>query len=258
MKTNGTMLKAFLISGLLFCLSFSSRADYILNGSASSSGSDCYILTPDEGSQAGAVWSDQPFSLALDFDLTFQVYLGSSDAGADGIAFVIMPSAGGLGAMGGGLGYMGLAPSLAIELDTYTNLDPLEDHIAIQRDGDINPWGTLAGPVQASAINQNIEDGLWHTVQITWDASALTLIIYFDGSQRLTYNADITSMIFGGNPQVYWGFTGATGGARNLQQFCVTSLIFEEAPVVPLSPWALGLAVLLIVGVTAFRFRKSL
>ncbi|MBL4586290.1 MAG: PKD domain-containing protein, partial [Flavobacteriales bacterium] len=37
---------------------------------------------------------------------------------------------------------------------------------------------------------------------------------------RVSYTGDIINNIFGGNPNVYWGLTAATGGANNLQQFC--------------------------------------
>jgi gliding motility-associated-like protein len=46
------------------------------------------------------------------------------------------------------------------------------------------------------------------------------LQIYFDGSFRQQATIDMVATIFNNNPMVYWGFSGATGGAVNLQQFC--------------------------------------
>jgi hypothetical protein len=255
-----TSAKTILFTAVLMSFTFTARSGYVLNGSASSTGGDCFILTPDVTSQGGSVWYENYLSLNYDFDMSFQVYLGTRDGdGADGIAFVMQPNSTAAGGIGGGIGYLGISPSIAVEYDTWQNDDPFYDHISVQRNGDVNYSGAVAGPVQASAVSENIEDGLWHTTQITWDAASKTLRVYFDGNLRLTYTNDIITDTFMGNPLVYWGFTGATGGASNLQQFCVTDLVFEEVPpaTVPLSPWAIALTVLLILAVTLFRFRKS-
>jgi hypothetical protein len=261
MNLRSTSVKVILFTAILMSFTFTARSGYIVNGSASSSGGDCFILTPDNFGLGGSVWYENYLSLNYNFDMSFQVYLGSNDDfGADGIAFVMQPNSTAAGGIGGGIGYLGITPSIAVEYDTWQNDDPWYDHVSVQRNGDVNFSGAVAGPVQASAVSDNIEDGLWHSTRITWDAASKTLSVYFDGNLRLTYTDDITTNTFGGNPLVYWGFTGATGAAANLQQFCVTNLIFEEVPPtsVPLSPWAIAFTIFLILAVTLFRFRKSL
>jgi hypothetical protein len=259
MNSKFTFLKTFLCISILLALSFTAHSAYVVNGSATANGNDCYTLTPPIQGQVGAVWYENLMSLNYNFDMTFQVYLGSDDGGADGIAFVMQPNSTGLGISGGGIGYMGISPSIAVEYDTWQNDDPYYDHIAVHKNGDITTTtGAVAGPVQASASSDNIEDGQWHSTRITWDAATKTLTVYFDGVLRLTYVNDIIANTFNGNPAVFWGFTGATGGAFNLQQFCVTSLIFEEAAEIPISPWAIALGIFLILSVSLLRFRKSL
>ena len=258
MKLKSASGKVILFACIFLGLAYNAQSQYTLVGSAGSGGPDCFIITPDINSQTGAVWYNDVLSLSEDFDMTFQVYLGTKDFdGADGMVFILQPNPTALGIGGGGIGYMGIAPSIAVEYDTYTNDDPTFDHVAVQRNGDVNFSGSVAGPVQASASSENIEDGLWHSTQITWDASANTLQVYFDGDLRLTYTNDIVAGTFGGNPMVYWGFTGATGGFSNLQQFCVTDLIIGGGPAdIPLSSWALGLGVFLIISAALLRFRK--
>jgi hypothetical protein len=261
MNLKSTSVKVILFTGIWMCLAFTARSGYVVNGSASSAGNDCFVLTQDQVGQAGMVWYDTFILLNYNFDMTFQVYLGNNDGGADGIAFVMQPNSTAAGASGGGIGYQGITPSIAVEYDTWQNDDPWYDHIAVHKNGDVNTTtGAVAGPVEASASANNIEDGQWHSTRITWDALTTTLTIYFDGVLRVTYINDIVANTFGGNPAVYWGFTGATGGASNLQQFCVTSLDFEEVPAnaVPLSSWALGIAIFLVLTLTLFRYRKSL
>jgi hypothetical protein len=255
-----TRIVLLIIIGTSFA--FSAHSAYVLKGSASSSGNDCYVLTPDEGGETGAVWYGNRIDLAYNFDMSFQIYLGSNDFdGADGIAFILQQSgSGAMGGGGGGIGYQGLNSSLAVEFDTYQNDDPEFDHICLQKNGDPDLTGRLTEPVQASAISGNIEDSQWHNIRITWDATTMVMSVYFDSDLRLSKAVNLVSEVFHGNSTVYWGFTGSTGMYSNLQQFCVTSLSFEEMPpeVIPLSPWVLLISIFLILTVTVFRYRRSM
>jgi len=81
-----------------------------------------FILTPNERSKRGAVWTTQKLDLTKDWKITFKAYLGNRTCGADGLALVFQnssPTA--IGWYGGGLGYGGIEKSLAIELDTWKN-----------------------------------------------------------------------------------------------------------------------------------------
>lgn len=217
-------LKTLLPSLLLFIISVQSAfAQYQINGNAVQTACNCWRLTPASNSQNGSVWNVNLYDLSTPFNFTFDVFLGCNDGGADGIAFVLQPLSINAGSFGGGIGYAGISPSVAVELDNYQNGgEPAFDHMAIQSNGVVSHGGpnTLAGPVQISATSGNIEDCAWHQLQVTWDPTTNTMTVYFDGVLRLTYTGDIINNIFGGNPNVYWGFTSATGGANNLHQFC--------------------------------------
>ncbi|MDB5231875.1 MAG: hypothetical protein JWN76_2680 [Chitinophagaceae bacterium] len=234
------VLISVFISGFV---SLSAQNNYAVNGSASSSGSNCFVLTQNLSGQNGAVWNTQLINLNFNFDFSFSLNLGSNPSGADGIAFVLQPTSTGVGGDGNSLGYGGISPSVDIEFDTYQNQDnrndPAYDHISIQKNGNAShyslndfyyPGGTLAGPISANPSQLNIKDGQWHTARMTWDANTKTLKIFFDGLERISYSSDIVANIFNNNSIVYWGFTGATGGLSNLQQFCVTSLSYTAAP----------------------------
>ena len=201
-----------------------SAAQYILNGSATQNSCNCYTLTPAQFTQSGSVWNSNKINLNNSFDFNFNVFLGCQDAnGADGIVFILQPISTSLGSSGEGMGFQGISPSIGIALDTWQNLnnnDPVFDHISIQANGVVTHGTDLAGPVQASETNTNIEDCAWHNFRIKWNANALSLEIFFDGVLRLSFTGNLVSTYFNGDPNVYWGFTGATGGAHNLQQFC--------------------------------------
>lgn len=207
---------------------FPASAQYSLNGSATKDNCHCYTLTPDVTTKSGSVWNNNKINLTQSFTFTFSVYLGCNDvSGADGIAFVLQPISTSIGSTGGGLGFEGISPSVGVTLDTWQNTinaDPVYDHLAIQVNGDLNhnTANNLAGPVIVSASSDNIEDCNWHILKISWDASAKKYEIYFDGSLRLSLIKDFVTDIFKGDPMVFWGFTGSTGGSTNLQQFCTS------------------------------------
>ncbi len=211
--------------------SFSVAAQqYTLNGAATQINCHCYILTQDVMTSSGSVWNNNRIDLDNSFDFVFDVNLGSKDAnGADGIAFVLQPISTSVGATGSGLGFLGIVPSIGVTLDTWQNVgapdnDPTYDHIAIQRNGDLDHFSAnnLAGPVPISALSNNVEDGIDHKLRIIWDATTKTLTTFFDGIERLSIVNDLVNTTFGGDPLVFWGFTGSTGGSSNLQTFCTS------------------------------------
>ncbi len=187
-------------------------------------GIDCYLITPDEAFQAGAVWNTDPIDLREPFELYFSIFLGcKDDLGADGITFVLNQVNDNIGLPGLDLGFTGLVPSLGIEIDDYENAvknDPPYDHISIFRKG-VNVHGSpqeLAGPVPAIAGEQNIEDCNIHQLRVSWNTQ--TLEVYIDCDLRVSYTGDIIQEAFNNNPIVYYGFTGATGAETNPQGFC--------------------------------------
>lgn len=215
---------------ILFCVGlrgFSQVTNpYYLIGSATQDNCNCYTLTQDLNSVNGSVWNIYKINLRDSFDFRFNVFLGSTDAmGADGIAFVLQPISTQIGTQGGGLGFAGVSPSIGVTIDTWQNTDlndPVFDHIAIQKNGDLN-HGTssnLAGPVTALANVDNIEDGKWHMLRVQWDPVSKVLKASMDGVERVSTTVDMVADIFRNDPMVYWGFTASTGGARNLQRFC--------------------------------------
>lgn len=197
---------------------------YILNGNATQNSCNCYTLTQAINWQSGSVWNATKINLNNSFDFVFDVNLGCQDVnGADGIVFMLQPISTSLGGAGGGIGFLGVTPSIGITLDTWQNTeynDPAYDHISIQANGVIAHGTDLSGPVQLSSTSDNVEDCGWHLLRITWDASTKWLRAYFDGVMRVEAQNDLVANIFSNDPMVYWGFTSATGGANNHHQFC--------------------------------------
>lgn len=193
----------------------------VLSGNATLLTSDTIRLTPNEGGQSGAVQSSFEISLATDFNLSFNVYLGTSDAGADGVTFIMHNDPAGalaLGASGGGLGASGIANGVVIEFDTYDNGAPdlFNDHTSVW-DSDSNE--TL---IAAQDLG-NIETGSWYTVEVSWTASSETLSYTFDGAPMGSASGLVSDGRFGSEGTVHFGWTAATGGAMNDQQVQINS-----------------------------------
>ena len=219
------LFKKYLCFFLLLIITKTPYAQYTLNGNAAQISCNEYRLTDAVNTQSGSVWNNIKIDLTQPFDFNFDVFLGNNNSpGADGIAFVMQPISTSVGSTGGGLGYEGITPAVGVTIDTYqngNNNDPAEDHIAIQLNGDIshNTANNIAGPVSALNGNSNIEDGRWHSLHIVWDTAGKTLTAYVDGSLRVSVVKDFVTDVFSGNPLVYWGFTGSTGGENNYQGF---------------------------------------
>jgi len=197
-------------------------------------------LTAASGAQAGFVWSKERITLGSSFDIQAQIYLGNSNAGADGLAFVLQTASTSAGSSGGGIGYLDIPqPCFAVEFDTYQNSDIVNDHAALMRcsstdnhnyftSGNLSTGNTTTGSVDLG----DIEDGYWRNVRFIWTApvsptGAGTFVVKFDrlhdgvdDANDTLFTTSINFYDYFGSASVgsvYWGFTAATGGAVNVQ-----------------------------------------
>ncbi|MBO6516101.1 MAG: gliding motility-associated C-terminal domain-containing protein [Bacteroidia bacterium] len=226
---------------LILCLtaSFSYGQTYFANGNARKVDGNCYELTTAKRNQLGSVWYADKINLNQDFDLEFYLNFGSSDAGADGIVFVLQTVGNkALGNVGGGIGFDGFSPSFGIEFDTYQNHsmgDPSYDHISILKNGSIDHGGSnqLSGPIPALISRDNIENGKDYLVRVKWDASEQRIRVWFDCELRQSAVVNLKRDIFNGVNEVFWGFTAATGGAMNRQVACLADdiLVPDTVPI---------------------------
>ncbi len=211
-------MKALYLSIVILFIGLTVNAQMDTYGSTTGT-CDCYQITDELPTEAGSIWSPNSISLTNSFDFTFDVNLGSIDAGgADGIVFVIRKLPGDPGGSGGGLGYDGILSSVGVEIDTWFNGiygDIADDHVGMHSDGGITH--DLVAPI---SLGVNVEDGANHSFRATWDPVAFELEIFFDGVSMFTYTGDMTTLFFDGDPEVYFGWTGGTGGSFNIQTVC--------------------------------------
>jgi len=207
-----------------------------INGTAAAietGGRDVLRLTPPAPDSGGSVFNTQAIALTNDygFSTRFTFNIGSNGdtqwgpIGADGIAFVIQTLSNNVGGAGGSLGYGGIAPSVEVEFDTYSNwFDPefngdltANNHIAIMQNGDatnhlayanVSPTLDLSGGYDITAFVDY--DGATHLMEVRWSTDGLR-----PDSAGLSYTIDLGNL-FGTSP-VFVGFTGGTGANWSAQ-----------------------------------------
>jgi len=202
-------------------------------GNAQPLDDQCILLTPDEPYSEGIAYNTNTIDLSNDFYIDFDIYLGNKDEGADGITFVMHTDQRGFQAFGTYGECMGygrwnpeyafgafIAPSLAIEFDTYYNPsqnDPEGDHMAYLENGTNYHFIDVKKPI----LPGNLEDDNLHSFILKWNSSEQILKVWLDDQLRVEVNKDLLNDIFKGNKEVIWGFTASTGRKHNLQYFCL-------------------------------------
>ena len=196
-----------------------------LNGSASQLATNEIRLTPDARGQSGNAWGYGKVDFAKSFTISYSAYFGTNDAtGADGIATVFHNSPSGVnatGGTGGGIGALGIANGIVLEIDTYNNGtgvgDIANDHGQIWVSSNQSGTGLLTTATDLG----NVEDGLYHNIVVNWNFATKTLSYTLDGINAGIYTfpagTPITSY-FGGVSKVYFGYTASTGASTNDQR----------------------------------------
>ncbi|MDG1475608.1 MAG: BNR-repeat neuraminidase N-terminal domain-containing protein, partial [Vicingaceae bacterium] len=200
---------------------------YCLTDDAVVMNDSCYRLTDtiQPGSRKGCSWYKNTIDFDQDFDHTINIFVGINDVnGADGLTFTFHNDPLGnvvCGGSGRHMGADGIDNALSIEVDTYDNgnaADMADDHVAIFTSAGRH-YSPIAGPVTATSPASNIEDGNYHTLRITWNATTHLFSVYFDGVFRLSVIDDFVTNVFGSN-NVFWGSTAATANYRNEHWVC--------------------------------------
>ena len=219
--------------GVTTAMAFSDSAvtpGLTLNGAANiltgPDGHSMLLLTPAKQSQAGTAFTTKsiPFNPKYRFSTFFQFKMTDPGAAgaADGIAFVLQTQgANALGGDGESMGYGGIAPSVAVEFDTWQNsFDINGNHVAILTDGQLNdidpqtPYGVSNCQPSAGIFGCMSNGDLW-SVWIDYDGTDLNVAIADNSTVRpanlISYPIDIHRIL--GQSSAFVGFTAGTGAA---------------------------------------------
>jgi len=212
-------------------------------------------LTSSAADQAGSAFNLTAIQLGTNVSFStafaFQLSAGGGSlsdgnqppapAGADGIVFVLNVTTNNVGALGQGVGYQGIANSIGIKFDTWQDgtangfpqdSDPTGNFVAVYTNGSTQTAGYLPySPSNLSTTPQYyvpatfMKNGdVWYA-WIDYDGSSHRLDVrLMDGvnvrpaNPQLSRTIDLGSAsILGSSPQVFAGFTSATGAQWNAQ-----------------------------------------
>lgn len=255
MKLTKTLSFASLKLALLFLIvtGYSNAATFNFNDFSTASGlnyvSDTAVvgsalrLTSSNPSRVGAVWFSNlvnvqsGFTTLFNFQITDQfayrgdgtIASGSEADGGDGLVFVVQNSSNtALGLANSGIGYYGIANSLAVEFDTWKNRDsycePNNNHIAVNSLGtatnrpehcaSTDPLDPFPNPnLGIYSPSQNMSDGGIYQAKINYTPGSLKVFFVDMSNPVMDVAVDLGSLLsLDGGTGAYIGLTSSTGG----------------------------------------------
>ena len=184
------------------------------------------------GTRGGAAYYKLPvtlsahrsFSAYFTFRITKPHCKDAAQSGADGLAFIIQPDRDRQGRAAGGVGYQGIPQSVAVEFDTFHNLeykDPVKNHVGISVNGSVESVATAEVPF-------TLNDGTLYHAWVDYDGKAdelqarIATTAARPATPTLSHKVDLEAAL--GSEQ-YVGITASTGACW--EQHDVYSLYFN-------------------------------
>lgn len=220
-----------------------SGGNWVLNGSGFTPTIVTNLLTLTTSTNSEATSAFYADALSFNgFVASFSYMASGPGTHADGVTFCIQNSPAGVNALGGGggsLGYAGITPSAAFEINIYSG-----DHggVGYQFGTDGNVPDTDAGMgnfINPSPVEINSGDPIDVVISYFNDTLNITLSDPIQNTSYSTsYTTNLTEVI--GSSAAYVGFTGATGGSDALQTVSNFSYSFSGAPTLTITRGAAG------------------
>lgn len=230
-------------------------------------------LTPAMTGQRGAGYSTAAVALGTGatFSTTFQFQITNTGgiAPADGLTFVVAAASTGLGGSGGGIGYLGVPNSVAVEFDTFNNGEVGgSNHVGVDSNGvlannGVSPYGVsncTSTTVHPFGCMSNGD--IW-TVNIDYDGTTNLLDVYVqDGNAAVQHIISGLSINIGGllgTNSAFVGFTSGTGSGFGNHDILNWSLANDRSlgsPTVP-EPGSLALVGAGLLGALWARRRRA-
>lgn len=198
---------------------FSDTTGLTLSGSAAviGTGDGDVIRLASEAEPSGSVFSSTPIATnRFQADFSFRIsnpdgFSDGTEPGADGIAFVVQTVSADIGGSGGGLGYQGIVPSVAVEFDTFQNFafnDISSNHLGVNADGSVDSLAT-------SDVAERFDNAEIWNARVSYDGFTLTALAAPEGLPLNTYSIslgiDIPAVV--GQSTAFVGFTAGTAAA---------------------------------------------
>lgn len=230
-------------------IGFGDGTAWQVNGGALFNGSPAVLQLTDglKNEARSAFYSVPQYIAGFVASFTYIAGPGNTANLADGVAFTLQNSPNGLaalGANGGGLGYLGITPSVALELDLF-NGSPGGTGINWETNG-LTAGNGGVGNGGISPVNLASTDPIAVSLFYNDGAGQLNVTLtdqITSASYRTNYHVgDLAALL--GSGQAYVGFTGSTGGSDAVQSISNFVYSYSQAPALAIVPQGGG-AVLL-------------
>ena len=190
---------------------FGSTTGLSLVGGAGLANNALQLSASGSGNNASAVWNATPVNVQA-FTTDFYFSIQETSSGADGLTFTLQNAPGGLyalGGAGGGLGYQGIASSIAVKFDVYDNAGEGIDSSGFYTNG---AAPTVPAADMSATVNL-LGPHILHA-HLTYDGTTLTLTLIdtVSGVSFTTSTGVNIPTLVGGNT-AYAGFTAGTHAA---------------------------------------------
>jgi hypothetical protein len=201
---------------------FSDITGLTLNGNAEHLGS-VLLVGPPERNLVGSTYYTAQVNVAQGFQTTFTLEIKKSgnQITADGMSFIVQNSSiNALGTSTGQPGYDGIPNSLAVEFDTFKNLqlsDPNNNHVGIQSCGTApNSFdhGSSCDLGLQPTLPITLADGNPHTVSISYlphSGGTGTFSVKIDGGLVITAGFNLSTLLSLNGNDAWVGFTAGSG-----------------------------------------------
>jgi len=171
-------------------------------------------------------------------------FIYNTPGGADGITFCIQNSPAGtnaLGGSGGALGYSGIAPSAAFEMNIFTNAIHGGIGVRLGTNGSI---GDFSDDGYHDMTPVNIASGNNIYVQLYYLQGVMRVLLIdpvAPATNTISFPVDLPGTV--GNGSAYIGFTGSDGGVTSVQTVSNLLYTYTTPPVLSLTRGAPGSAI---------------
>jgi len=164
--------------------------------------------------------------------------------GADGVTFCLQNSPAGtnaLGNSGGGLGYAGITPSAAFEMNIFAGVPHGGVGIRVGTNGTIGDFSN-DGYNGTGSVNITNGDNIY--VRLYYQQGVMQVLLV-DPSVPATYSTGFPINVPAtvGNGSAYIGFTGSDGGTVSSQTVSNLLYSYTTPPILAIAPGAAGLVV---------------
>ena len=178
---------------------------------------------------SNTIWYQNTLNLEQDFELSFEIYLGTFLNQGDGAALIFTSQETDptqlIGGIGGAIGSLNIKDSLVLEFDTHFNgsgssaVDSdadtglhhfqLNGHVAIVETNDL----TNKHKELRYSNTESLANGNFRFVQASWVAETQVMTFMVEGYEDLVHTVDIDK-VFSSKTDVMFGYASANGSKK--------------------------------------------